>query len=344
LAAQRINPGYVRYTGTDTLLGRLAEPDKHAELKLLQQHRVSRLIYRGGKVSAAVVRDLVSRNEFTIEADTFVVAAGWVHTAQILWNSWIRPPALGRYLTDHTFTACQVVLKPSLVDMIHGEASEQGHVFEPDDSVPIPMNDPTPHLYMPVRPDRLWQGLIFREAFADPISSARAFQLDPLTPTVDSRLIVDLKWFGMIDPVPDNRLTFEPDIHDRLGMPQPTFDFQLGPDDRRREAQMMQHMKDVAHELGDYLPTSLPQSVPLGASTHTMGATRMGTDPTVSVVDSHSRVWDFDNLYLGGNCVLPNPNACNPTLTSVALAIRASDDLIRRAGATPTPAPTAPTP
>lgn len=181
------------------------------------------------------------------------------------------------------------------------------------------MKDLPPHLYIPLAEDRPWHGQIFREAF----------QFDPLTPDVDSRLIIDLKWFGMIDPVPSNRMTFESDIMDRIGMPQPTFDFKLGADDKKREHQMMIHMQDVAFDLGDYLTE--PWRVPLGASTHTMGATRMGPDDDngrTSVVDSHSKVWGFDNLYVGGNCVIPTHNASNPTLTSVALAIRAARYLL----------------
>ena len=63
--------------------------------------------------------------------------------------------------------------------------------------------------------------------------------------------------------------------------------------------------------------------MPLGASLHYQGTTRMGeTDDGESVCGPDSEVWGVSGLFVAGNGVIPTSTACNPTLTSVALAVR----------------------
>ena len=94
-------------------------------------------------------------------------------------------------------------------------------------------------------------------------------------------------------------------------------------------------ISSLAESVGGLVAGKPPVVMPPGSSLHYMGTTRMGArDDDTSVCDSHSRVWGFENLFVGGNGVIPTANACNPTLTSVALAIRACERLtgdLRRA-------------
>ncbi|GAA1982602.1 GMC family oxidoreductase [Nocardiopsis rhodophaea] len=303
LAAQRraASTGLVEWTGVDTILGPLAAPGRSDRFRVLSQHLCTRLATdsAGSRVSYAEAQDLLTGESLRIEADSFVVAGGGVATAQLMWASCIRPSALGRYLTDHPLAFCQVVLLPELVKQ------------------PIPEDDLEPNVWIPLSASRPWHCMIHRDAF----------QYGDRIPNVDRRLVVDLRWHGMVEPRADNRVTFSDQHRDKFGLPQPTFDFTLSASDRAQHHAMMSDMLRAAMSIGGFLPGAEPRFMPLGLSQHIAGATRMGNSPEDSVVDCNSRVWGIDNLYLGGNNVIPTATACNPTLTSVALAVKAARHL-----------------
>ena len=56
---------------------------------------------------------------------------------------------------------------------------------------------------------------------------------------------------------------------------------------------------------------------------HQCGTARMGENPKTSVVDTHCRAHDHNNLFIVDASVLPTSAAVNPALTIAALALRA---------------------
>ena len=70
-------------------------------------------------------------------------------TPQILFNSEIEPNALGHYLCEQPLAFCQIVLKQDIVDDLCStwKAKVDAYCNEnPDDPIPIPMDDPTPQV------------------------------------------------------------------------------------------------------------------------------------------------------------------------------------------------------
>jgi pyranose oxidase len=322
---RRDNPRFVRWSGSDTVLGPLADGGHPDTFDLQSQCLCTklRLSSDGRRVEYAEVQDLANWRTIRVDADLFVIACGAVLTPQLLYASGIRPKPLGRYLCEQPVAFCQIVLHQDLVDAIEADERFADRVRQhaksrPHDPVPIPSDDPEPQVWIPVSEDRPWHCQIHRDAF----------HYGDVAPNVDARLIVDLRWFGITAPRPDNRVIFSDVHHDMFGMPQPTFEYSLSNEDRRRQHLMMRDMLRAASVLGGFLPGSEPRFVDPGLPLHISGTTRMGTSPDTSVVDNTSKVWGIDNLYLGGNGLIPTGNASNPTLTSVAIALKAAQHIL----------------
>lgn len=323
------NPEFVRWSGADTVLGELAD-GADERFALHSEQLCTRLVRSadGSRVEYAEIRDLRQWRTLRVEADTFVVAGSAYLTPQLLYASAIRPKALGRYLSEQPIAFCQIVLRQDLVDSVATDPrfadSVRAHrERSPRDPLPIPQNDPEPQVWIPVSEGRPWHCQIHRDAF----------HYGEIAPNVDGRLVVDLRWFGIAEPRFDNRIAFSDEHHDTHGMPQPTFTFSLSDQDRANQHAMMRDMLRAAGTLGGFLPGSEPQFVEPGLGLHVTGTTRMGDDPETSVVDTDSKVWGIDNLYLGGNNLIPRGTASNPTLTSVALALKAARHITGRPGA-----------
>jgi choline dehydrogenase-like flavoprotein len=134
--------------------------------------------------------------------------------------------------------------------------------------------------------------------------------------------IVGLGLFTAKDLQWDDRVAFSETETDSYGMPAMAIHYRLTAQDHavldRARAEIVRLGRAVGEPLDER-----PFTMPLGASLHYQGSVRMGaTDDGRSVCGPDSEVWDAPGLFVAGNGVIPTSTACNPTLTSVALAVR----------------------
>ncbi|MBV8559587.1 MAG: hypothetical protein JO050_02355, partial [Acidimicrobiia bacterium] len=97
-------------------------------------------------------------------------------------------------------------------------------------------------------------------------------------------------------------------------------------------------LADILDEMGaewTLATTSPDASFPYGGfispvpqSKHVMGTARMGTDPATSVVDPYGRLHDVPNVVVADSSVFVTSSGYGPTLTLVALALRAARALV----------------
>jgi pyranose oxidase len=319
------NPSLIWWTGPADILGPSLDPtqEESKRFRVLPQYLVNKLIHKGGKISHVEAQSLHPWEKVEIYANEFIVAAGAILTPQLLWNSNIFRGAdspLGRYLNDQPLAFTQMVLTKKIVKEIQEFENYEKLMTKqhPKDEIAIPLNDQDPTLWIPVQKGRPWHCQVHKDAF----------NYGQLADNIDDRLVVDFRWFAIVDPIPENYVSFSDDLKDIRGLPQPTFNYTVPEHNAKIAHEMMDDMVQCALEVGSYLPSSPPQFMPAGASLHYMSTYRMGpNNDGTCVVDPYSRVWGFDNLWLGGPGTFPKGTAANPTLTAGAMAIRSARKL-----------------
>ena len=309
IAADRRPDGTLRWSGTDVVLGPLADGGAADRFTLRPETLCVRLLRQGERVVGAVLRDLRTGGEEEVTADAVVVAADAMRTPQLLWASGVRPAALGRYLTEHPLLFGVVALRDGIVP----PREDAGMPFDPIRGLVAIQYDEQRHPY-------------HAQLLYSPISVA---PLPEDSPHRDNPAgYVGMGWGIRKWPRPEDRLIFEDDQPDENGLPGIRIAYELTDREEAEFERARKHQARAAAALGEFVE-GMPKVMPPGSSLHYMGTIRMGpVDDGTSVCDPSSRVWGVPGLVLAGNGLIPTANSCNPTLTSVALAVRGARALV----------------
>ncbi len=303
-----VGPEGSRYwTGTDVVLGATLRSPR---FDLRAETLCRRLVHDDAWVTGAELQDLRTGRSYAVAARAVVVAGDALRTPQLLWASGIRPDALGRHLNDHNEIIVAVRIAPDLLARAARERPGLPNARRDSDDAIIGV------FWVPFSEAHPFHGQVMHLDLAP-------LEIAPEVAAKDQ--VVGLGWFVPKDIRAEDRVVFSDEVHDGYGMPAISTEYGLSQRDRSEIDAARVDILRAAASLGELLPDSPePKLLPPGASLHYQGTVRMGRDETSSVCDASSRVWGFENLFVGGNGVIPTATAGNPTLTSVTLAVHAS--------------------
>jgi pyranose oxidase len=317
LACKTDETGNRYWTASDVILGNALE---NPNFELRSETICRKLNYENGKIIGAAIEHIQSGKKETIEAKIVIVAADPLRTPQLLWASGIRPKALGHYLNEHPFVFTFVELDK---DLVKNHSQNRKVECDPSQIENRKSNDPTVGVFwVPFdAPNHPFHGQIMH------------MDLSPMKTTVsdESKQIVGLGWGCLKESNFEDCIVFSETEKDYIGMPKMNFKFQFTDTDVANIEAAKAFQKKVVNSFGKEIKDGGQTLMPPGTSLHYEGTTRMGTENDgESVCDTYSQVWDFENLFVGGNGVIPIATTSNPTLVSVALAVRSAEKIVEK--------------
>lgn len=323
MALIQVAGGVVR-SGPSVLLGPLLD-DADSRFELRAETLARRILMAGPRATGVELVDRKTGESSIVEASHVVVAGDSIRTPQLLFASGIRPPALGRHLNEHPQVSLMAVMEDGRgAPAADAESGDTGVMSDPS-AMAIASSGVT---WIPFDGDRF--PFHAQISHVDPASlGLTGEEIARLGPVIAMSLFLPQE----IDA--RNRVFFSESETDYLGMPAIGFHYQHSARDREVIDRAKRTLETLASALGSPLRGERPRVLPSGSSLHYQGTVRMGLeDDGTSVCDTDSRVWGTDNVFVAGNGVIPTSTACNPTLTSVALAILGAECITAELGGT----------
>jgi choline dehydrogenase-like flavoprotein len=238
-------------------------------------------------------------------ARVVVVAASTIESTRLLLNSRTRQHPeglgnssglLGRFLMDHTYVCAGDGLLPSRVE---GDPEHWSWGYIPQ----------------------------FRNVRDRSPGFLRGYGVQVFTMGRYCQL-----WaFGEMLPRDTNRVTIDPELVDRWGIPVARIECKHYDNELVQITDAVNQCREMLVAAGCEIRSQVPLVRPPGCAIHEVGTARMGYDPKTSVLDPHNRCWDVKNLFVVDGACFVSQGPQNPTLTMMALSLRASEHIVNLA-------------
>jgi gluconate 2-dehydrogenase alpha chain len=298
---------------------------------------VSRVLVQNGRATGVeyVGPDGETRTE---TARHVALAAGAVETPRLLLLSGFDHPLVGRHLMFHF----QTYVMGGFEQHVHSERGRSvTHLH--DDHI-VPDADARAAARAAGLP---WirGGTVEHAGAAQVILEAKGYPWGPAHKDAMRQSLLRAHLWGFCMQAEDlpqavNRVDLDPTVRDVRGFPVARITYHPHRHELVASAHYAPKLSEILTVAGaqwTVSSTSPDPNAPFGLhdmvspvpqSKHVMGTVRMGDDPATSVVDGWSRVHDVPNLVVADSSVFVTSAGYNPTLTLVALALRAAQALV----------------
>jgi glucoside 3-dehydrogenase (cytochrome c) catalytic subunit len=136
--------------------------------------------------------------------------------------------------------------------------------------------------------------------------------------------------WGETLPHADNRVTIDPNVKDKWGVPAARMSVRWRENERAMQHDMMTSMAEMLEAAGCSDITQHPVDHPPGHCIHEMGGARMSIEPTHGVLNAWNQAWDVHNLFITDGACMASSACQNPSITYMALTARACDHAVNQ--------------
>jgi choline dehydrogenase-like flavoprotein len=138
-----------------------------------------------------------------------------------------------------------------------------------------------------------------------------------------------LSYYGETLPYAENRMTLNTDIKDIFGRPGMSIDCSFKENEKAIFKDAGDTIQQMLNDIGlKNVKVSGKMSAP-GNANHEMGTARMGHDEKTSVLNKWNQLHAVKNLFITDGSSMTSSNCINPSLTYMALTVRAVDYALR---------------
>lgn len=128
-----------------------------------------------------------------------------------------------------------------------------------------------------------------------------------------------------------NHVRIDANKVDAWGIPALHINCKHGDNEKAMIKDMQETAAELANAAGFEILAYLNEAAPPGFCIHEVGTARMGSDKKNSVLNKWNQSWDVSNLFVTDGASFTSGGCANPTLTMMALTLRACDYLVEEA-------------